>query len=405
MPVRTMDNLVKRVRSNWESLAPGNQDKFPEYATIGQTFTDADIEAVAIAANYLNGPGNLLVKDVSERIYRTLMERHFAPRTVMEGVHVLPGIKAALLGASATTTGHRASTALPANAVDLHAPDVTFSARIGVEGSPAAVQGWEIGITQTVLHVQRRFVFRVDTPTQGTWVQESTTALPAPTNDRNEGAQAPWYSSFKALTPGTTFCDVDLHDMPGENFNVDQGAQVKAIQREGSDRFGTWIILWHPATQTARFLGSWTWTVDYNDATGTRLQVSQFSPLLGTGSTPADAVLLGNRCRDVLVSTKPNPRRETQADTQAFQHAALNDQTRAAFDRVEQVFVAALPGRDAGVLRTTRDQLLTAWRALIPTEQSARKGRLLTQLFAYEDSVNHRIPSQLALMSQYQIQT
>jgi hypothetical protein len=225
-------------------------------------------------------------------------------------------------------------------------------------------------------------------------VRTSTTTLAAPANDRNAGAVAPWYNEFRALDGATRHNEVTLTDMPGESFDISP-ATMTGLTHEGVDRFGTWIILWHPATQSARFLGGWTWTVDYGHQAGTHTRISPYTSRIGVSSDPAEAVLTGARCRDVLHSNISQPRRMSVFDQQRFTAGETSDRTRKAFDDASTA-LKATPAATAA-----RDAALAAWQALEPEHRKQNEGAILELLMEYEQAANSRIPSQDALRAQY----
>jgi hypothetical protein len=334
---------------------------------------------------------------VAEAVYTTLRHDVFSLRTHLEGTYVAPGLQAAVLATSAVTTGLRASTPLPTNKLDLHAPNINFRAVVGVQGSPEVLKGWEVGLTQTVLHVDRRFTVKL-TALRQVKVRDITTQLGAPANDRNSGIAAPWYNEHVSVGDGQSPLAVTLMDMPGEEYTVQAPTAIDAVKREGTDRFGTWIILWHAATQQARFLGGWKWDVDYGDPAGSRTQVSSFVQL--NGRQPPEAVLDGARCADVLVMTN-NERRFGGGDRQLFETAARTMKARSDFIQAGQDLTAAL---DRGETATDpRDALLLAWRNLPDNFKAANMIQLVHLVERFEMKVNGRRPSEAALKDQYQI--
>ncbi len=400
-PVRTQAALNQKVQDFWRQYGPMDAGMFPDYERIKPDLTDAAI--TRHTQGFLTDATPRTVKEVARDVYALIRESSFGRRLVNEGSGVLSGVRAAVLSAEAETSGLSRSTPLPSAAVDLHAPSISFRAVVGVDGSPAALQGWQVGITQTVLHVDRRFSMRLEAMGDRRIVN-STTTLAAPANDRNEGSAAPWYNTHSAVDGGSTIHTVTLHDMPGEDF-TSSAAQITGVTRAGSDRFGTWVILWHPATQRVRFLGGWTWTVDYDDEAGTRTRVSGFASRVGTGADPPEAVIGGARCKDVLTSTKSPPLPITTQESAKFDDAAASERNRKAFTDAATAFTKALAGTDTALLTAERDRLLTAWRALDAARRPQREAELLGKLSDYEQKVNHRIPSQDALRAQYDVRS
>ncbi len=398
-PVVGMPALVKEVRAWWQRYVAIEPAKYPDSALLLRRMRDEDIGAEAASAHYLTDHLDHPIGDVAEAIYARLRTELLHRQAVLDSQPVASGIKAAVLATSAETTGLRARTRLPSPDLDLHAPAITFRAVAGVLGDAQALNGWELGITQTVLKVNRHFTMRVKHAGQS-YVQEQRTTLATPTNDRNSGATAPWYNEHKPVG-GRGPVDVSLMDMPGESFNLDQGATVDSLQTEGADEFGTWLILWHAGTQSARFLGGWTWTVDYGDPAGARTSVSGFAPL--DGRQPAEAVLLGARCRDVLVSTASPLRRAQGHDDAAFAATERREQAVLAFRGEATKLRDALKGADAGLTTLARDRLLQAWKALGAEAADAEKSDLLGLLDAFEMTVHQRRPSQDALKATYGI--
>lgn len=392
-PVPTQANLVTRVQGYLNQSAPTEAALFPDLGQIRPKITDDVIDAET--QGFLADATPRTIKDVAAHVFGRVRERELSRLLLQDGQHVLPGVRVAVLNPTAGGAGVAPRTAFGTSAMDLHSPYISFRAIVSVDATPAAVQGWQVGITQTVLHVDRKFSMRVDAAAQ-TWVTDSTTTLPAPTNDRNAGATAPWYSQFRTLDGVTRHNEVTLTDMPGESFNVPPGA-ITGLTHEGVDRFGTWVILWHPATQRARFLGGWAWNVDYGHAAGTRTQVTPYASRIGVSGDPAEAVLTGARCRDVLQSVTSAPRLIGVADQQRFATAESSDRTRKAFADAATAFEAT------PAVAAARDRTVAAWQALAPEHRTQNDTRLLALLGQYELTANGRAPSQDALRAQYNV--
>ena len=159
-PVPTQANLVTRVQGYLNQSAPTEAALFPDLGQIRPRVTDDVIDAET--QGFLADATPRTIKDVAAHVFGRVRERELSRLLLQDGQHVLPGVRVAVLNPTAGGAGVAPRTAFGTSAMDLHSPYISFRAIVSVDATQAAVQGWQVGITQTVLHVDRKFSMRVD---------------------------------------------------------------------------------------------------------------------------------------------------------------------------------------------------------------------------------------------------
>jgi len=148
----------------------------------------------------------------------------------------------------------------PGNRSGIDTKWMRVDAKVAVRGDPAQASLWEIGFTQTVMHLERKLVFRESKDTEvllRSWI-------PSAHKDGPRGYNELWFDpQCKQPLAAKRFqlVDVWIKDQPGMSWTLPVGHTLLNIS--GGEAFRTWLILRKTDGSALHFLRMWEWHVDY----------------------------------------------------------------------------------------------------------------------------------------------